>query len=187
MNPLLAFYLGSHPDDRGRMLAEILRQDDFWLEVTHDYVQWLFPLDEVSGANARAPLVDGPTRDHFRGDPLLQRHLRASLLRMLRFFGLRLAESGEVVPGDHWAERKRQWFTHETHNSLRLTRMIKSLNLLGMANEARALQSGLEALCREDPQAGISSTTRAYWRDAIETGSKPAVYAVADHRTKKAR
>ena len=69
MNPLLAFYLGSHPDDRGRMLDEILRQDDFWLEVTHDYVQWLFPLDEVSRANARAPLVDGPTRDHFRATP----------------------------------------------------------------------------------------------------------------------
>jgi len=104
-------------------------------------------------------------------------------MRMLRFFGLRLAEWGEVVPGD-WAERKREWFTHDTPNSLRLTRMIKSLNLLGMAHEARALQSGLEALCRADPQAGISLTTRAYWRDAIETGSKPAVHAMADHRTK---
>ena len=187
MNPLTAFYFGSHPDNRGRMLAEILRRDDFWLEVTHDCVQWLFPLDEVSRANARAPLVDGATRDHFRGDPLLQRHLRASLLRMLRFFGLLLAESGEVVPGDQWAERNREWFTHDTHNTLRLTRMIKSLNMLGMANEARALQSGLEALCREDPQVGISLTTRAYWRDAIETGSKPAVHTVANSRTKTAR
>ena len=65
--------------------------------------------------------------------------------------------------------------------------MIKSLNLLGMANEARALQSGLEALCRDDPQAGISSTTRTYWHDALKTASTPAVHAVADHRTTKAR
>ena len=92
-----------------------------------------------------------------------------------------------VRTGDDWANRKREWFTHDTHNSLRLTRMIKSLNLLGMANEARALQSGLEALCQEDPQAGISSTTRAYWRDAIATGSRPAVHAVADQRTNLAR
>ena len=31
MNRLLAFYLGSHPDARGRMLAEILKQEDLGL------------------------------------------------------------------------------------------------------------------------------------------------------------
>jgi hypothetical protein len=35
MNKLLAFYSGGAPDDRGRLLAEITRQDDLWLEVTH--------------------------------------------------------------------------------------------------------------------------------------------------------
>ena len=92
-----------------------------------------------------------------------------------------------VRTGDDWANRKREWFTHDTDNSLRLTRMIKSLNLLGMANEAQALQLGLEALCRDDLQVGISSTTRAHWRDAAETGIKPPAHARADRRTKKAR
>jgi hypothetical protein len=36
MNQLLAFYLGTGPDHRGRTLAEILRQDDLWFEITHD-------------------------------------------------------------------------------------------------------------------------------------------------------
>ncbi len=44
MNRLLAFCYGSHPDHRGRMLAEILKQDDLWFELTHDCIQWLFPL-----------------------------------------------------------------------------------------------------------------------------------------------
>lgn len=44
MSQLLRFYCGTHPDHRGRMLAEILRQDDDWLEITHDYIPWLFPL-----------------------------------------------------------------------------------------------------------------------------------------------
>jgi len=46
LNPILAFYFGSHPDSEGRRLAEILRQDDLWLEQTHDYIQWLCPLAE---------------------------------------------------------------------------------------------------------------------------------------------
>lgn len=39
VNALLAFYRGEGPDDRGRMLTDILQQDDAWLERTHDYVQ----------------------------------------------------------------------------------------------------------------------------------------------------
>ena len=59
LNRLLNFYLGGAPDDRGRTLAEILRQDDAWLESTHDFVQWLFPLDRPSGVNPSAPLLTG--------------------------------------------------------------------------------------------------------------------------------
>ena len=61
MNQLLAFYLGTGTDHRGRTLAEILRQDDLWFEITHDFIQWLFPLNELSRASLHAPLVDGAT------------------------------------------------------------------------------------------------------------------------------
>ena len=48
MNQLLSFYYGSHPDHRGRMLAEIVPQDDDWIEQAHDFIQWLFPLNDLS-------------------------------------------------------------------------------------------------------------------------------------------
>lgn len=166
-NRLLQFYAGGATDDRGRLLAVILRQDDDWFEVTHDFIQWLFPLQEASGANPGAPRVDTATRDAFRGDPLLQQHLRASLLRMLAFLGLQFDASGAIVPSPAWPRRKREWFIHDTHNSLRVTRMIKSLALLGLEPEARALQSAVLRLCREDPEAGIGERTQAFWRDAL--------------------
>jgi hypothetical protein len=93
-NRFLQSYAGGATDDRGRLLALILRQDDDWLEVTHDFIQWLFPLQEASGTNPGAPRVDAATRDAFRADPLLQQHLRASLLRMLAFLGLQFDASG---------------------------------------------------------------------------------------------
>ena len=106
MNRLLAFYYGSHPDDRGRMLAEILRQDDTWLEISHDYIQWLFPLSEMSRVNRDAPLVDAATAQAFRNDELLRGHLLAAYLRMLSFFGLQRLHDGRVVKSAAWDERK---------------------------------------------------------------------------------
>ena len=167
MNPLLAFHYGSHPDHRDRTLAEILKQDDFWLEVTHDYIQWLFPLREMSRVNLHAPLVDNKTAAAFRGDELLRSHLLASYQRMLAFFGLRRLPDGEVVKSPAWDERKREWFTHDSHNSLRITRMLKSLALLGLEEEARAFQRALAGLCASEKDCQVNKTSQAFWREAV--------------------
>ena len=167
MNRLLAFYYGSLPDHRGRMLAEILQQDDVWLEATHDYIQWLFPLDEPSRVTPDAPLVDGETGRLFRTDEILQRHLRAALVRMLRFFGLRF-DGTNLRQADNWPQRKTEWFTQSTHNSLRITRILKSMMLLGLQRDAIALAAGLEQLCETDPECGVSAESRIHWREAVK-------------------
>lgn len=166
-NRLLRFYIGSHPDNRGRMLAEILSQDDVWLERTHDYIQWLFPLADVSGANPDAPLVDGPTKEAFRHDEQLRLHLLASLQRMLRFLGLGMSPTGTIGKAGNWSSRKVEWFTFDTHNSLRITRMIKSLALLGLDPEAQELRQVVLHLCAQEPDCGISDTTRRFWEQSI--------------------
>lgn len=166
-----AFYLGSHPDNRSRTLAEVLRQDDFWLEVTHDYIQWLFPLAESSRVNPQAPLVDAITAWTFASDDLLRRHLMASFLRMLNFFGVQRETSGEISKAANWNERKGDWFTRDSHNSLRITRILKSLALLGLPDEARELQRALANLCRTEPDCDINRTSQGFWRDAISDHS----------------
>lgn len=167
MKTLLAFYYGSHPDDRGRFLAEILRQDDLWLEVTHDYIQWLFPLSERSRVTPWAPLVDREIASMFQGDSLLQDHLLASFGRMLSFYGLR-REAGRVVKGENWAERKLNWFTHGTHNNLRITRILKSLSALGLRHEAQAFLACLTELRDSESDCRVEETAFRYWNEAIE-------------------
>lgn len=46
---LIAFYDGSGKDDLGRSLQEILQWDANRLERTHNFIQTLFPLPEMSG------------------------------------------------------------------------------------------------------------------------------------------
>lgn len=166
MSALLLFYGGTHPDHRGRMLAEILRQDDDWLEATHDVIQWLFPLAEPSRASRHAPLLDAATVHAFRSDEVLRQHMRAALVRMLAFFGLCIRRDG-IVKAEHWHLRKPVWFTCSTHNSLRLTRMLKCLYALGFEWEARTLQTCLEALCETEPGCGIDAASRQFWQHAV--------------------
>ena len=52
-------------------------------------------------------------------------------------------------------------------NSLRITRILKSLNSLGLAIEAKAFQSGLQALCESEPNCGIDKIAMQFWRDAV--------------------
>jgi len=168
VTPLVAFNLGEAPDHRGRFVGEILQQDDDWLEATHDYIQWLFPLREPSQAVPGSPVVDAATRDAFLGEDCLREQLRANLQRMLAFYGLAW-QDGRVVEAATWGARRRNWFTHPTHNNLRLTRIIRSLSLLGLDAEARALQHGLDALQAAEPDCGVGATAVTYWREALRT------------------
>jgi hypothetical protein len=170
--PLVNFYAGSGTDNRGRMLAEIHRWSDEDLERTHDYIQWLFPLTERSAFNSHAPILDAEIIQEFRARPELRENLRASLVRMLAFFGFRLLEdeSLRVVPAADFVEQAQNWLTPSNHNHLRITRILTSLRLLGLDEEAAALFRCLEGLYgREsaEPRPRISEETFSYWRSAV--------------------
>ena len=53
---IVGFLEGKTPDHRGRMLAMIMKQTDHQAEATHDYIQWLFPLDEPSRSVMGVPV-----------------------------------------------------------------------------------------------------------------------------------
>ena len=149
---ILAFYRGEGRDDRGRTLEEILRFDDEELEETHDYIQWLFPLDVPSSVQPWAPLVDRKCQERFRADPGLGNALRRALERMGEFYGLRVVERGgriTIERGENFARRAEVWLTPGNHNFLRLTRIMTSLTLLGQREFALAFQRCLTEIYRK--------------------------------------
>ena len=86
-SPLVRFYRGDAPDARGRTLDDILAWDDEQLEAVHDYIQWLFPLDEPSRFNPDAPLLTPADRVAFlqpplAGEPAPRARPHADLLRL---------------------------------------------------------------------------------------------------------
>ena len=161
---LLRFYRGEGTDDVGRRIGEIWSYSRDELEVVHDYIQWLFPLEERSAFNPGAPLLDAATIAEFRRDASLRENVQRSLELMLGFYGFRTA--GEhIVRAPDFAERSRVWLSPGNHNFLRLTRILKSLSLLGHDASAESLLECLEELYRERPSV-IGSNTVGFWRRA---------------------
>ncbi len=166
---LVAFYRGDGRDHRGRSLSDIHEFDFYELEFHHDYIQWLFPLPEPSGANESAPLLSERDIAAFASDDSLRKALLQSLELMLQFYCLEPAvrgESVEVVRGPNYDERSALWLTAGNHNFLRISRMLRSLTLLGCSGYAAALLECLEDIYAENAQA-IGNTPIGYWRRAI--------------------
>jgi hypothetical protein len=153
---ILGFLSGEQPDDQGRFLREIQQWPDQRVEFVHDFIQWMFPLAERSPVNPEAPVLDGVALAELRARPELQATVqegaRASLERMRRFY-----------------EGSRHWVTPGNHNHLRITRILKSLRLLGLEPETAEFFAWLAAVYeaeREKPRPGISERSFEFWRQA---------------------
>lgn len=162
---LVDFFSGVGTDDRGRRLDFIVDQSDEWLECTHDYIQWLFPLAVKSGANPDAPLVSDGLVDLFRVNQTAQNNMLRGLDRMLSFYGLQRSNK-TITKGASWHFRKENWFLSPTHNDLRITRMLKSMQILGFGNYAQSLLDELLQLSSE-PDCGFSDDAIGYWKSSL--------------------
>ena len=174
MSAILDFYKGSGGNSGGWRLHEILEWSDDELEEVHDFIQWLFPLPEHSQANPYAPLLDPATIQAFHNDEKLKRELRNALDRMLLFYGF-VRHQDSIFEGEQFRVRAANWLTPGNHNHLRLTRMIRSLRILGLEAEAQALWKALQAVYQSDEGTNsISQRTYNFWtRAATEAPRLP--------------
>ena len=161
-------------DRRGRTRSSILAWSDDELEYYHDYIQLLFPLPEGSPFNPSAPVIDEATFNAFRSRLELQTQLRASLQRMVHFYGFQFAsetangsdsETIQVLNGPNYPEASRNWVRRFNHNHLRITRILRSLRVLGLENEAWEF---FKALKRVYEGGKIGQKSMMFWTRAIE-------------------
>jgi hypothetical protein len=148
VSPVQAFLQGEGTDGRGRTLFEVLGFDDAALERTHDFIQWLFPLSEPSGAVPDAPVVSPDDALAIRESVMAQCALAAATDRMAAFYA---ATTGWLLPHDH--------------NHLRITRIIRSLRLLRGDGEADAFREQILERVRT-LRAPVSARSLGYWTTA---------------------
>jgi hypothetical protein len=177
VSALLAFLRGEGPDGRGRRIAAIWAMSDAELEASHDFIQWLFPLDTPSAAVPGSPVLGAEEIAVLHGDRMIRANLRRSLDRMLGVYGLAWdSERRAIHLAPHFGGQAIVWLSRGNHNLRRLTRILRSLVLAGERDAAAALFARLEALYRGPYRATIGAETFAHWAAALGSsalGSAP--------------
>jgi hypothetical protein len=170
MSRILEFYRGQRPTDEGYSFEEILSWPDDRLEQVHTFIQWLFPLQEQSGANPSAPVLDSAAIAAFHDDTSLRQRLQLAFSRMLRFYGFTLTPPDSALAVARTADfssRARVWLSRGNHNHLRITRILKCLTILGLRAEANEFLLALESVARQFP-GRVNDLSLGYWRSAVQ-------------------
>lgn len=146
MSAITSFLSGTGTDHRNRKVGDVIRFDDQLLEQAHDYIQWLFPLPESSTFNAFAPVLTTEDIEQLKQNSAAQQNLKAAAERMLMFY-----------------RANRHWLTAIDHNHLRITRIIRSLNLiLGNGEAVRFYDEVMKLVLGAGTP--VSEQALDYWR-----------------------
>ena len=157
------FLAGTGTDDRSRHFDQILQQDDHWLEYTHDFIQWLFPIDSPSGVNPNAPVITALEAKDLGADVKIARNMRRAFVRLAASYGF-VVKDASIERKINYFFQAPNWATRPTHNDLRITRILRSLMLFGFTSEAKLLYDAAIAAVRE--YRG-DTTVQRYWSDAL--------------------
>jgi Opioid growth factor receptor (OGFr) conserved region len=149
-------------------LNEILSWDDSRLEQIHNYIQWVFPLPELSMFAWAAPVVDREIFETFRNDVRLREQMDRAYQRIARFYGFELPATGTAALKIAFeSPSQRSWVRRMDHNHLRITRILRSLRVLGLEEQANCFFSGLLAV--NDKFTGhIGPRSIMYWTRAAQ-------------------
>lgn len=153
------FFSGDGTDENGRTLFDVLSMDDTALDKTHDVIQWMFPTSTPSRYNLQAPLVTPEVREVFRKYHHLRIALMACYWRFHDFLQL-----GTPHP---W------WVYARNHNVLRITRVLLSLNELGLPEVAAEFYTELRQVATRATRTTLWDDSRVwgYW-DAAAQGKQ---------------
>lgn len=147
---LYTFLSGDAPDAKGRYYNGILQQSDEWLEHCHDYIQEIFPTDEPSMFVLHAPIVTIEDANKWSQNIFIRQNMKYALERMIKFY------STTNRFGKYF------WVEKQNHNYRRVSRILRSLRLFGLDDEADMFYEFVNNIADENPNV-VNADTRAFW------------------------
>jgi hypothetical protein len=135
--PILRFYLGERVHPNGKTIHEILDLSGPHIGHTGGVIQWLFPLARPSTHVPGAPTFTPHELDLFRVEPKLRDLYMTGVNRFLEKFGIAVnGTTGSIAP-DYGAMKK--WRYPSYHGFMPVTRILRSMKLLGFTAESVTL------------------------------------------------
>ncbi|GAX83238.1 hypothetical protein CEUSTIGMA_g10664.t1 [Chlamydomonas eustigma] len=153
---IVRFYRDGAQDTLQRTLAQMLKYDHLDMERCHDHMQWMFPLHEPSMFATEYEILSEKDVTDLRASDVAKSNMRAALEHFRCFLGL-----GFPFDRDQWEE----WASNGNHNLLRITRVIRSLRLFGLEEEAHEFY---EAAMQAAEMRNLSKVTKSFWKNALD-------------------
>ena len=160
---LLEFLKGNSTNYDHKTISDIWSYDMDQLENDHHYIQWIFPLTTRSKYNILCPTIKDIG---LFMDERVVKNIRKSFSLMLYFYGLEY-KNNKVYRSKDYEERLSKWCTKNNHNYKRITRILLSLKLFRLTDEANAFYLELTEIYKQNPNM-ISEKKFNYWTSAIE-------------------
>ena len=170
---IVLFYLDLLPTigKRPLYLKEILEwplTHDGEMEKNHEFIQWLFPTNQVSQYNRDAPILQPQIADVLREIPLFRRNFGLAFLRFMRFLNINLDPDSLTFQIEN-----SKFFRHITaHNFLRLSRVLQSLQCFGYHKLAQSLHGSLMQINTDTTQnseviKSFEEARRKHWTNIM--------------------
>ena len=116
--------------------------------------------------NPYAPILSPQDTVKFKSDEKIRYNVVKAFKRMLAFYGLDFIESSRIVKtAANFDKKSDSWITPGNHNFLRITRILRSLSLVGFADLSAAFFECLEDIYKSH-SATIGDVTFKYWKAA---------------------
>ena len=104
--------------------------------------------------------------DEFNNRFDLQKKMKTMFYIMLDFYGLNIYDNKVTISFENWHHKYPMWLIPRNHNFLRLSRIIRSMKLLGLKNDAQMLYDFL-CILYENNENIIGPVTKQFWDEAI--------------------
>lgn len=155
LQAIMYFQQGAGNDPKGRRLRDYRNFTDEQMESEHDFIQYMFPTDQVSKFNPNAWLLQSEP------DILIMKECALPIMRsVFQYMG--------------YLSRSNGWRTTGNHNILRISRMLRSVKLIcgdDMAFDLLCLvcefQTDVQILVCDFDVNGSGVTVLDYWFAAV--------------------
>lgn len=162
----LSFYQNKFVPSGIESIERIFSWNDSKLEDCHCYIQWLFPMhDEVSSFNHNCKCITVEESKAIRENIVTSLRALCSLELMLHFMGF------EIEPRD-WTIKLRNidrihFINSSRHNFLRITRMLKSMNFIGLGCFRQSFLNALRKQITNRNLINAFDSYNNYWSRCI--------------------
>lgn len=161
---LLQFFDGDKMDNKGRYITDYIQFNSEQMEQFHDFIQWAFPTSKPSKYVKDAPLLRNGFAARFQCDCKALENYCLMCRRYLNHIGLncngiKCKNCNIIIEND---DRKVEFWQIPSHNYLRITRLLQSLNEVGNNLCSKKIYETL-LLKKEREKALVWEEALEYW------------------------